>query len=148
VTAAALLAKRTMDLTTSPLLQAGLALVLREGSYDRHLRRVVKSSARRLAPRARPHLPEGSSVGARADSCSGDAARAIDWARCRRARTAGVVYAPGERPDVPNRRASPWRRPAWQVPAMPLAEVARRRCRAGRSSAPARVIHACAKGLR
>jgi GntR family transcriptional regulator/MocR family aminotransferase len=98
----ALLAKRSLDLTTSPLIQAGLALFLREGRYERHLKRVVKELARRLE--AAEHalareLPDGSSVApveggfllwvtlpAPLDS-------AVLLADAKRA---GVVYAPGE----------------------------------------------------
>ena len=95
-------AKRSLDLTTSPLVQAGLALFLREGRYERHLRRVVKELARRLEAAelalAR-ELPEGSVVSpveggfllwvtlpAPLDSA----------ALLAEAKRAGVVYAPGE----------------------------------------------------
>jgi DNA-binding transcriptional MocR family regulator len=99
---AAVLVKRTLDLTTSPLIQAGLALFLRDGSYDRHLRRVVKEIEARLAAAEaalRTHLPEGSSFHA----CDGgfliwvtlpeplDSAALLEDAK-----RAGVVYAPGE----------------------------------------------------
>jgi DNA-binding transcriptional MocR family regulator len=98
---AAVLAKRSLDLTSSPLIQAGLALFLREGRYERHLRRVVKELALRLdaAERALARwLPEGSTVapveggfllwvtlpaGIDTATLLGDAKRA------------GVVYAPG-----------------------------------------------------
>jgi len=48
ITDAALSVKRMMDITSSGLLQAGLAQFLKEGSYDRHLRRVVRELAQRL----------------------------------------------------------------------------------------------------
>ena len=112
VAAMAVLAKRTMDLTTSPLLQAGLALFLREGSYDRHLRRVVKELATRLecAERAlTKHLPEGSSF---SRSEGGfliwvTLPDAIDSsALLAEAKSAGVVYAPGELFYPDGRRSS------------------------------------------
>ena len=112
VTAAALLAKRTMDLTTSSLLQAGLALFLREGSYDRHLRRVVKELDARLACAERAlakHLPEGSSF---SRSEGGfllwvTLPEAIDSAALLAdAKAAGVVYAPGELFYPDGRRSS------------------------------------------
>ncbi len=112
ITPAALLAKRTMDLTTTPLLQAGLAQFLREGGYDRHLRRVVKELGARLdcAERALArHLPEGSSVA----PCEGGfllwvtLPEAIDSAALLpRAKAAGVVYAPGEHFHPDGRRSS------------------------------------------
>jgi 2-aminoadipate transaminase len=98
---AAVLAKRTMDLTTSPLIQAGLALFLREGSYDRHLRRVVKEVSARLElaeALLASELPEGS----RFERCDGGflvwvtLPEALDSAALLEdARRAGVVYAPG-----------------------------------------------------
>jgi 2-aminoadipate transaminase len=98
----ALLAKRSLDLTTSPLIQAGLALFLREGRYERHLRRVVKELARRLEAAERElarALPEGSSVApveggfllwVTLPAPIDTAALLAD------AKRAGVVYAPGE----------------------------------------------------
>jgi DNA-binding transcriptional MocR family regulator len=112
VAAMAVLAKRTMDLTTSPLLQAGLALFLREGSYERHLRRVVKELATRLecAERAlAKHLPEGSDF---SRSEGGfliwvTLPDAIDSsALLAEAKSAGVVYAPGELFYPDGRRSS------------------------------------------
>ncbi|HTO68556.1 MAG TPA: PLP-dependent aminotransferase family protein [Myxococcota bacterium] len=98
---AAQLAKRSLDLTTSPLVQAGLALFLREGRYDRHLRRVVRELALRLdaAERALARaLPEGSSVAAVDGGfllwvslpAGVDTAALLPDAK-----RAGVVYAPG-----------------------------------------------------
>jgi GntR family transcriptional regulator/MocR family aminotransferase len=99
---AAQLAKRSLDLTTSPLIQAGLALYLREGRYERHLRRVVKELARRLeaAERALARaLPEGSVVA----PIEGGfllwvtlPAPLDTTALLADAKRAGVVYAPGE----------------------------------------------------
>ncbi|MFI5315252.1 MAG: PLP-dependent aminotransferase family protein [Myxococcota bacterium] len=99
---AALVAKRSLDLTTSPLVQAGLALFLREGRYERHLRRVVKEVARRLEAAERAlarELPKGSSV-------SPVEGGFLLWvtlpppldtsALLAEAKRAGVVYAPGE----------------------------------------------------
>ncbi|MBM4337548.1 MAG: PLP-dependent aminotransferase family protein [Deltaproteobacteria bacterium] len=112
IAAAAVFAKRTMDLTTSPLLQAGLAVFLREGSYDRHLRRVVKQLEARLEAAegalAR-HLPDGSSF---SRSEGGflvwvtlpdaiDSSALLDDAK-----RAGVVYAPGELFYPDGRRSS------------------------------------------
>src|SRR5262249_54251504 len=60
---AAAASKRMMDITTSPLLQAGLAQFLREGGYERHLRRVVREVSTRLAATERvlkADLPPGS----------------------------------------------------------------------------------------
>ena len=98
----ALLAKRSLDLTSSPLVQAGLALFLREGRYEPHLRRVTKELGRRLeaAERALAHaLPEGSRVAPVEGGF-------LLWvtlpapldalALLPEAKRAGVVYAPGE----------------------------------------------------
>jgi DNA-binding transcriptional MocR family regulator len=94
--------KRMMDITTSPLLQAGLAQFLREGSYDRHLRRVVREVGARLAVAERAlheHLPRGS----RFSPPEGGylfwvtLPEAIDtYALLPAAKQAGVVYAPGQ----------------------------------------------------
>ena len=122
VAAAAVLAKRTMDLTTSPLLQAGLANFLREGSYDRHLRRVVKELEKRLDTAERAlaaHLPEGSSF---SRSEGGfliwvTLPDAIDSsALLAAAKAAGVVYAPGELFYPDGRRSSSLRLSVAQTP--------------------------------
>jgi GntR family transcriptional regulator/MocR family aminotransferase len=98
---AALVAKRALDLTTSPLIQAGLALFLKEGRYERHLRRVVKELGRRLEAAERAlarELPAGATV---APAEGGfllwvtlpaplDATALLPEAK-----RAGVVYAPG-----------------------------------------------------
>jgi DNA-binding transcriptional MocR family regulator len=99
---AALLAKRALDLTTSPLIQAGLALFLREGRYERHLRRLVRelgvrlSAAERALARA---LPEGATV----SPAEGGfllwvtlPAPLDTMALLPEAKRAGVVYGPGE----------------------------------------------------
>jgi len=102
VMSAALVAKRALDLTTSPLIQAGLALFLREGRYERHLRRVVKELGRRLEAAERAlarELPAGASVA----SAEGGfllwvtlPAPLDATALLPEAKRAGVVYAPGE----------------------------------------------------
>jgi DNA-binding transcriptional MocR family regulator len=99
---AAVRVKRTMDITTSPIVQAGLAQFLREGSYDRHLRRVVRELGQRLTAAERAiaaHFPPGS----RCVSPEGGylmwvtLPEAIDtYALLPEARRAGVVYAPGQ----------------------------------------------------
>lgn len=128
IASAAVLAKRTMDLTTSPLIQAGLALFLREGSYDRHLRRVVKELEARLEAAEgalAKHLPAGSIV-------SRSEGGFLVWvtlpdaldssALLPEAKRAGVVYAPGELfyPDA--RRSSSLR---LSVAHTPVAEIER-----------------------
>ncbi len=98
----ALLAKRSLDLTSSPLIQAGLALFLKEGRYERHLRRVVKELARRLDAAERAlalALPEGASVAPVEGGFLLWVAlpAPIDTAALLpEAKRAGVVYAPGE----------------------------------------------------
>lgn len=102
IAAAAAGVKRMMDITTSPLLQAGLAQFLCEGSYDRHLRRVVREVGTRLAAAERAlneHLPCGS----RFMPPEGGylfwitLPEAIDtYALLPAAKQAGVVYAPGQ----------------------------------------------------
>ncbi len=156
VTAAALLAKRTMDLTTSPLLQAGLALFLREGSYDRHLRRVLKELEARLVCAERAfakHLPEGSSV---APSEGGfllwlTLPDSIDSAALLpEATAAGVVYAPGEHFQPDGRRSSSLRISVAQTStaeiergARLLGQVARAALPRGvKRARPAEVVHA------
>jgi DNA-binding transcriptional MocR family regulator len=156
VTPAALLAKRTMDLTTSSLLQAGLALFLRDGGYDRHLRRVVKELETRLvcAERAlEKHLPEGS----RFSKSEGGfliwvtLPDAIDSAELLAdAKAAGVVYAPGELFHPDGRRSSSLRISVAQTPVAEiergvrvLGEVARAALPRGRKRArPPEVLHA------
>ncbi len=155
VAAMAVLAKRTMDLTTSPLLQAGLAQFLREGSYDRHLRRVVKELATRLdcAERALTrHLPEGSSFS------RGDGGfliwvtlpDAIDSsALLAEAKSAGVVYSPGELFYPDGRRSSSLRISVAQTSLAEiergvriLGEVARAALpRGAKRARPAEVVH-------
>jgi DNA-binding transcriptional MocR family regulator len=98
----ALAVKRTIDITTSTLMQAGLAQFLAEGSYDRHLRRVVREMGARLAAAERAletHLPPGS----RFTRPEGGYVlwvtlpEPIDsFALLAEARRAGVVYAPGQ----------------------------------------------------
>ncbi len=99
---AAQLAKRSLDLTTSPLIQAGLALFLKEGRYERHLRRVTKELAQRLEAAERAlarELPEG----ARVAPVEGGfllwvtlPAPLDAGALLADAKRAGVVYSPGE----------------------------------------------------
>ena len=125
---AALLAKRSLDLTSSPLVQAGLAQFLREGRYEPHLRRVTKELARRLeaAERALARaLPEGSRVA----PVEGGFLLWVSLpapldatALLPEAKRAGVVYAPGElfHPDA---RGSASLR--LSVAATPVAELER-----------------------
>jgi DNA-binding transcriptional MocR family regulator len=94
--------KRTIDITTSSLVQAGLAQFLAEGSYDRHLRRVVREMGLRLAAAGRAleaHLPAGSSF-TRPEGgyvIWVTLPEPIDsYALLPEARRAGVVYAPGQ----------------------------------------------------
>jgi len=94
--------KRTMDITTSPIVQAGLAQFLREGSYDRHLRRVVRELGVRLEaaqraikahfpPETRCVPPEGGYL------MWVTLPEAIDtYALLPEARRARVLYAPGQ----------------------------------------------------
>lgn len=99
---AAATVKRLMDITTSPLLQAGLAQFLSEGSYDRHLRNAVHVVEHRLAVAEKAlhaHLPPGS----RFTAPEGgyllwvNLPDAIDSAALlAEAKRAGVVYAPGQ----------------------------------------------------
>jgi len=128
VAGAAVLAKRTMDLTTSSLLQAGLCAFLREGSYDRHLRRVVKELETRLAAAERAfakHLPEGSTF---SHPDGGfliwvTLPEAIDAsALLAEAKRAGLVYAPGELFYPDGRRSSCLRISVAQTP---VAEIER-----------------------
>ncbi len=99
---AAVAVKRTMDITTSPLMQAGLAQFLRDGSYDRHLRRVVRQLGERLAAAERAlrrHLPPGSqfTVPEGGYVIWVTLPAAIDtYALLAEAKRAGVVYAPGQ----------------------------------------------------
>jgi DNA-binding transcriptional MocR family regulator len=99
---AAATVKRLMDITTSPLLQAGLAQFLSEGSYDRHLRNAVRVVEQRLeaAEKAlRAHLPQGSQFTMPEGGYLVwvNLPDAIDSARLlAEARRAGVVYAPGQ----------------------------------------------------
>lgn len=94
--------KRLMDVTTSPLLQAGLAQFLSEGSYDRHLRNAVRVVQERLDAAQKAlaaHLPPGS-------HCSAPEGGYLLWVRLPdgidsnallvEAKRAGVVYAPGQ----------------------------------------------------
>jgi len=99
---AAATVKRLIDITTSPLLQAGLAQFLSEGSYERHLRNAVRVVEERLAAAEKAltaHLPPGS----RFTMPEGGylvwitLPEAIDSATLLAdARRAGVVYAPGQ----------------------------------------------------
>ena len=99
---AAVRVKRTMDISTSPIMQAGLAQFLREGGYDRDLRRVVRELAARLEAAERAiasHFPSGS----RCVTPDGGylmwvtLPEAIDtYALLPEARRAGVLYAPGQ----------------------------------------------------
>jgi DNA-binding transcriptional MocR family regulator len=108
---AAVRLKRTLDLTTSPLLQAGLVQFLREGAYERHLRRVVPELRRRLeAAHAalRRALPEGSRLRAPEGGYLVwvELPGALDTqALLDDAKRAGVVYAPGQ-PFFPDGRPS------------------------------------------
>lgn len=102
VAEAAIGVKRTMDITTSPLLQAGLAQFLREGGYDRHLRRAGRELAARLAAAEGAldaHLPPGSHF-VRPEGgylLWVTLPEAIDtYALLSDAKRAGVVYAPGQ----------------------------------------------------
>lgn len=94
--------KRLMDVTTSPLLQAGLAQFLSEGSYDRHLRNAVRVVETRLSTAEKAlaaHLPPGSHFSAPEGGY-------LMWVRLPEsidsaallpeAQRAGVVYAPGQ----------------------------------------------------
>lgn len=112
ISEAAIGVKRTMDITTSPLLQAGLAQFLREGGYDRHLRRVGRELAARLEAVERgldTHLPPGSHF----DRPEGGyivwvtVPESIDtYALLAEAKRAGVVYAPGQLFFPDERRSS------------------------------------------
>lgn len=155
VAPAAVLAKRTMDLTTSSLLQAGLAHFLREGSLDRHLRRVVKEIEARIACAERAlvkHLPEGSHV-------SHPEGGFLFWvtlpealdssALLGEAKRAGVVYAPGELFYPDGRRSSALRLSVAQTPTAEiergvriLGDVARAALPRGKKRArPMEVVH-------
>jgi DNA-binding transcriptional MocR family regulator len=119
---AAVLAKRTMDLTSSPLIQAGLALFLREGSYDRHLRRVVKEVNARLE-RAESLLASELPEGSRVERSDGGfliwvtLPEALDSAALlEEAKRAGVVYAPGTLFYPDGRRSSSLRLSLGQTP--------------------------------
>jgi DNA-binding transcriptional MocR family regulator len=94
--------KRLMDITTSPLLQAGLAQFLSEGSYDRHLRNAVRVVEQRLAAAEKAlaaHLPRGA-------HCAAPEGGYLLWvnlpdaidsaALLADAKRAGVLYAPGQ----------------------------------------------------
>lgn len=102
VAEAAVAVKRTIDITTSTVMQSGLAQFLGEGSYDRHLRRVVREMATRLAAAERAldsHLPPGSRF-------TRPEGGYVLWvtlpepidslALLAEARRAGVLYAPGQ----------------------------------------------------
>jgi DNA-binding transcriptional MocR family regulator len=109
---AAVRLKRTLDLTTSPLLQAGLVQFLREGAYDRHLRRVVPELRRRVDAALRALegvLPEGSRVRAPEGGYLlwVELPDALDTqALLPEAKRAGVVYAPGQSFFPDGRRSS------------------------------------------
>lgn len=99
---AAATVKRLMDITTSPLLQAGLAQFLSDGSYDRHLRNAVKMAEERLNAAEKAlaaHLPAGSrfSVPEGGYLLWVTLPDSIDSAALlSEAKRAGVVYAPGQ----------------------------------------------------
>ncbi len=109
---AAVRLKRTLDLTTSPLLQAGLVQFLREGAYDRHLRRVVAELRRRMEAALRAlgrALPDGSRVRAPEGGYLHwvELPEGIDTqALLPEAARAGVVYAPGQPFFLDGRRSS------------------------------------------
>ena len=99
---AAVRIKRTMDITTSPIVQAGLAQFLGEGGYDRHIRRVVRELGVRLEAAElaiTAQLP-------RASHCASPEGGYLMWvtlpeaidtyALLPEARRAGVLYAPGQ----------------------------------------------------
>jgi 2-aminoadipate transaminase len=112
-----------IGITTSTLMQAGLAQFLGEGSYERHLRRVVREMAVRLAAAEKAleaHLPPGSRF-SRPDGGY------VIWvtlpdgidthALLPEARRAGVVYAPGQIFYPDEQRSSSLRLSLAQAPA-------------------------------
>ena len=153
---AAVLAKRTMDLTTSPIVQAGLAQFLAEGSYDRHLRQTRAELEARLACAERglaKHLPEGSTFsrpGRRLPDL-GDAARLDRLERAARrganARASCTRRASSTTPmaGAARRCAFRWRRRRYPRSSAASGFWARsraRRCRAVRKRARApEVVH-------
>jgi GntR family transcriptional regulator/MocR family aminotransferase len=152
---AAALAKRSLDLTSSSLIQAGLALFLKEGRYERHLRRVVKELAQRLEAAERAlarELPEGSTV-------SPVEGGFLLWVTLPApldagvlltdAKRAGVVYAPGELFHLDGRGAACLRISVAHTPVAELergirilGEVTRAALPRGRSKARARAAEA------
>jgi DNA-binding transcriptional MocR family regulator len=117
----ALVLKRALDLASSPVLQAGLAQLCRSGDYDRHVRRVAKEVARRLAcaeSAIETWLPAGTTV---AHAEGGfilwvTLPEGIDTlATFRAAKAAGVVYAPGQLFYPDGRRSSELRLSVAQV---------------------------------
>lgn len=153
--APAVLAKRTMDLTTSSLLQAGLARFVAEGSYERHLRRSRAELATRLSAAESAlakHLPEGASF-------TRPEGGFLIWvtlpdpidtsALLVEAKRTGVVYAPGELYYPDGRRSASLRISVAQTPAPEiergirlLGEVARAALPRGKKRARApEVVH-------
>jgi DNA-binding transcriptional MocR family regulator len=104
--------KRTLDLTTSPVLQAALAQLCTSGAYDRHLRRVAKELERRLQ-RAFAVLEERLPPGSSFTRPEGGFAiwvtlpEPLDTlALFPAAKQAGVVYTPGQLFHPDGRRSS------------------------------------------
>lgn len=102
VTAAATALKRTLDLSSSPVLQAGLARFCRSGIYDQHVRRIRRELAARLAAAEKAlaaELPPGSTF-SRPDGgfvVWVTLPEALDTTTLlTAARAAGLVYAPGQ----------------------------------------------------
>lgn len=108
----AIAVKRTLDLTTSAVLQAGLAQLCTSGAYDRHLRRVARELDRRLS-RACAALEERLPRGSTFVRPEGGFAlwvtlpEPIDtMAMFPAAKQAGVVYTPGQLFYPDGRRSS------------------------------------------
>jgi DNA-binding transcriptional MocR family regulator len=125
---AALTVKRTMDITSSGLVQAGLAQFLKEGGYDRHLRRVVRELTVRLNA-AEPALQAALPPGSRFARPEGGYViwvtlpEAIDtYTLLADAQRAGVVYAPGQIFFPDGRRSSALR---LSVATTPVADIER-----------------------
>ncbi len=109
---AAVALKRSLDLASSPVLQAALAHFCQSGAYDRHVRRLARELGRRLdAAEAAlaEHLPEGSTF-------TRPQGGFVLWvtlpapldtlALLPAARAGGVVYSPGQVFFTDQRRSS------------------------------------------
>jgi DNA-binding transcriptional MocR family regulator len=125
---AAVALKRSLDLASSPVLQAGLAHFCRSGAYDRHVRRLARELGRRLEAAEEAlaaHLPEGSTF-------TRPQGGFVLWVTLPAAldtltllpaaRAAGVVYSPGQIFFTDQRRSSALRLSLAQADA---AEIAR-----------------------